>query len=158
MSESNRRIQNIPAELRDNIQERLKDRFAEEKRGFNALLKLENNLFAFKHGKYAKKLPKYCNNCSAKSKCAYYQVPRKEGDKIVCALRPEFKAFFKKVEYCKNREKEAVINDKDRILRVLLERATFGAWCELLDGGKENKNFTKLLLDIWDKLESIKYE
>jgi len=105
---------------------------------------MKNNLFNFKTGKYSKKLPLYCNNCYAGKKCQFYQEPKKEGDKVLCALRKEIFSGWFGADQFDYREEETVMETKSKIITFLLQKLALQSWFEMLDGGIQDKAATML--------------
>jgi hypothetical protein len=138
----------LPPETKGKIQEILKDPEVEAKR----LAKLRESLTNFKTGKYAENLPYYCNNCYVKDKCSFYQEPKNPDDKVLCALREEFKRWFSPDDF-DYREENTVNKVRNRIIDILLQRAAFNLWAELLDGGIQDKSLTNLLTAVLDRLD-----
>lgn len=114
------------------------------------LEKVKGNLFAFKTGKYAT-VPYYCNDCYVKGKCSLYQEPKEAGDKVLCALHKDFKTWFSPEDF-DYREEDTVNEARNRVMNVLLSRAGFNLWTEILDGGIQDKALTSLLFGIYDRL------
>ena len=139
----------LPPETKGKIQEILKDPEMEAKR----LAKLRESLTNFKNGKYAENLPYYCNNCYVKDKCQFYQEPKNPDDKVLCALREEFKTWFSPEDF-DYREENKVSAVRNRIISILLQRAAFNLWAELLDGGIQDKALTNLLTMVIDRLNA----
>lgn len=133
-------------DMKGKIHEIVKDPEIEAKR----LAKLRSSMTNFKTGKYSKYLPYYCNNCYAKSKCPFYQEP-KNGEYILCALSDEFKSWFSVKDF-DIRDANLVDETKNRILDILMHRAGFNLWIELLDGGIQDKSLTSLMISILDRL------
>jgi hypothetical protein len=138
----------LPPETKGKIQEILKDPKIEAKR----LARLRESLTNFRTGKYAENLPYYCNNCYVKDKCQFYQEPKSPGDKVLCALREEFKKWFSPDDF-NYREENTVNKVRNRIIDVLLQRAAFNLWAELLDGGIQDRSLTNLLMAVLDRLD-----
>jgi hypothetical protein len=138
----------LPPETKGKIQEILKNPEIEAKR----LAKLRESLTNFKTGKYAENLPYYCNNCYVKDKCPLYQEPKNPDDKVLCALREEFKRWFSPDDF-NYREENTVNKVRNRIVDVLLQRAAFNLWAELLDGGIQDRALTNLLTAVLDRLD-----
>jgi hypothetical protein len=138
----------LPPETKGKIAEIVKDPQIEAKR----LARLRESLTDFRTGKYATNLPYYCNNCYVKDKCPFYQAPKNPDDKVLCALRDEFKKWFSPKDF-DYREEEIVNQTRSRIINILLQRAAFNLWAELLDGGIQDKALTSLLNGIVDRLE-----
>jgi len=138
----------LPPETKGKIQEILKNPEVEAKR----LARLRESLTNFRTGKYAENLPYYCNNCYVKDKCPFYQEPKSPDDKVLCALREEFKRWFSPDDF-DYREENAVNKVRNRIIDILLQRAAFNLWAELLDGGIQDRSLTNLLTAVLDRLE-----
>jgi len=138
----------LPESTKGKIQEILRTNPEARKK---QLQKLKGNLFAFKTGRYVKYAPLYCNDCYAKDKCPFYQEPQKEGDKVLCALREEFKTWFKPEDF-DYREENLVNKTKNRILKLLLEKLAVQTWFEILDGGIQDRAATQLAIMILDRL------
>jgi hypothetical protein len=154
-NQSKNRIDNIPKQLQGNIQKILKDPFVSERRRLNAYIRLQDNKFAFKNGKYLKKSPQYCDNCPVSEKCKFYEPRNGRKSRIICVFTPKFKAFFNNPDNCGNREENAVNDYINATVEALLHRAGMLSYFEALSGGKANKNVTKSLLDVMDKLNTI---
>lgn len=138
---------NLPPEHLGKIQEKLQDPETKKK----WLEKMKGNLFALTTGIKAKKLPYYCNNCYVKDKCHFYQEPEKEGDKVLCALHKDFQAWFSPEDF-DYREEEVINTARNRVMGILLNRAGFNLWTEILAGGIQDKDLTNLLFGIFDRL------
>jgi len=136
------------AELRKNPE-------IEKKRIENLRAAMRGNMFAFKNGKQSMLLPYYCNDCYNKSKCKFFQEPKEEGDKVLCALREDFKTWFSPEQF-DYREEEAVNETRNRVMNILLSRAGFNLYSELLDGGIQNKSLSAMLFNISDRLSGGK--
>jgi len=112
---------------------------------------LRKSMTDFKTGRYAVNLPYYCNECYVKDKCPAYQAPKNPQDKILCGISKEFRKWFSDEDF-NYREENKVNMVKNRIIDILMQRAGFNLWAELLDGGIQDKALTTLLMGILDRL------
>lgn len=133
--------------LPKDIHEKVKDPKIEEKR----LANLRKSLTNFKTGKFSKCLPLYCNNCYAAGRCQYYQEPKNEGDKIICALGDVFTKSFLPEQF-DYREEETVAKAKNSLLQAMVERLGRALHFEAIDGGVQDKSATTLAKMILDEL------
>jgi len=127
------------------------------------LASMKGNKHAFKHGKIAKQLPSFCNNCPVKYKCQYspfnerslhydkkVAMSEKPPD-IYCYLNESFSKFFKPEEF-KLREVKVVEEAREMIMGTQMTRAARNYYFELLDGGYQDKALTYLMTWIYDRL------
>lgn len=142
------KVKPIPPEsTRGKIQEILQRPEVKEK----WLAKMKGNLFALTTGAKARNLPYYCNDCYSKGKCPLYQKPKEVGDKVLCALHKDFKVWFSPNDF--DYREEMIVNEaRNRVINILLSRAGFNLWAEILDGGIQDKALTALLFGIYDRL------
>jgi len=149
-----------PLSTRGKIQEILKAHpEIEEKRKRNLEKALAGNLFGLKHGKYAKNLPLYCNDCYVKEKCPFSVFnpkspnynPNQGEEKAICALQPVFSKFFPKD--FKIRDVRKIDELKERLIKIMLDRLMKQLWFEVLDGGIQDKAATHLAFKILDYLK-----
>lgn len=134
-------------EHKGSIQEKLLDPQAEANRRKAMMLNLNN----FKTGKFAKKLPLYCNNCYAKDKCKFYQEPKGKDDMVLCALHEDYTKWFSPEDF-DYRDEEIVSKTRNAITDKLLHRLGIQLYFEMLDGGIQDKSATALALSIIDRI------
>lgn len=138
---------NLPAHTKGKIMEIRKDPAIEEKRK----QALKANLNNFKTGLYAKKLPLYCNDCYAKSKCKFYQEPQEEGQQILCALHEDYTKWFSPTDF-DIRDENIVNKSRNNIIDKMMHRLGIQLYFEMLDGGIQDKSATTLAMAILDRL------
>ena len=80
----------------------------------------------------------------AGKKCQFYQEPKKEGDKVLCALRKEIFSGWFGADQFDYREEETVMETKNKIITFLLQKLALQSWFEMLDGGIQDKAATML--------------
>jgi len=130
------------------------------------LVAMKGNKNAFRHGRMAKLLPAFCNNCPAKYKCQYspfnetspyydknVALSEKPPD-IYCYLNESFSKFFKPEEF-KLREVKKVEEAREMIMGTQMTRAARNYYFELLDGGYQDKALTYLMTWIYERLTNV---
>ena len=137
----------LPEETKGKIMEIRSNPEIEEKRNKAMMLNLNN----FKSGKYAKKLPLYCNNCYAKDKCKFFQEPKDKDDMVLCALHEDYTKWFSPEDF-DYRDEEIVSKTRNAITDKLLHRLGIQLYFEMLDGGIQDKSATALALSIIDRI------